>query len=598
MIASPRDFRLPRCILNPLTTFSEQADLVGQLALLKITGWEPRRKFPTAELLRVLGPQGDAESERDALLYEFQLAEDGYPAEALACLPDSGWQIPADEIARRTDLRHKHLFSVDPPGAMDIDDVLHAVELSPGRYEVGVHIADVGYFIKEGSALDKEAARRATTCYLVDSRVEMLPKLLSQDLCSLHSNVDRLAFSVFWEMDEGANVVKPPRFERTVIRSVASLTYADAQSIIDDKSKDDEVAQGLRRLSRLAKRLRKKRLHQGALQLDSPDLTFTLDPETGLPTSMELYQMRDTNHMIEEFMLLANVSVGKHIHEAFPDSAMLRQHPAPNEKSFDRLNLLVKQFGFSFDVSTPLKFQNSVNACVLRDDPTFNQLVRLVALRLMQRASYFSAGSVKSKADFFHFGLATPIYTHFTSPIRRYADQIVHRMLASSLKLEPEGDALRKGKRISEIAKVCNERSFNAKEAERKSQELHTLLFCRGRNIEEIAYVTQVKANGLELMIPRLGLESFMHVDTDAVKSRSCENPDPISCTIAASDGEIFEVRLFSRLRVRLIVDSSKHRPKVEFELLEAQGGIVPDIEKDFEVTADDIERLRSVGAP
>ena len=227
LMAVPRDGRMPRCRIDrdlPEGVMVEggadggadggasgtgemheaemaEADgaaspLTGKLVLLKVAQWLENHKFPMATVQRVLGVPGEVEAERRALLFEHDLVVDEYSAEAIACLPEPNWEIPMEELERRLDLRHMALCSVDPPGAMDIDDALHAIELAPGRFEVGVHIADVGYFVKEGSALNEEAAKRGTTCYLVDSRVEMLPKRLSQDLCSLHSGVDRLAFSV------------------------------------------------------------------------------------------------------------------------------------------------------------------------------------------------------------------------------------------------------------------------------------------------------------------------------------------------------------------------------------------------------------------
>jgi len=353
----------------------------------------------------------------------------------------------------------------------------------------------------------------------------------------------------------------------------------------------------------LSRQMRARRFRDGALDLDTPELKFTIPPGASEPTAMHVYEPRATNAMIEEWMLLANMTVAGAIAEAFPASALLRRHPPPLDAAFANLQLLVAQYGFAIDISTPLALQKSIRACNVPEDPTFNSLVRILSTRLMQRAQYLSAGGAGERADLFHYGLAAPIYTHFTSPIRRYADQIVHRMLAASIGWEAEGAALRDGKRIKAIASVCNVRHFGAKDAQRASADLHTLLYFRNREVEEVAYVTQVSATGCQLLIPRLGVEGFIYAsdrppfDGAAEVLRATWDADAQTLLWHRPDDEPWELRTFSKLRVMVTVDPARMRPKLGFEILEVTGGVTPPEEgKDAEEVSDeDIKLLRSI---
>lgn len=230
------------------------------------------------------------------------------------------------------------MCSIDPPGCTDIDDALHWRLLPNGNYEVGVHIADVTHFIRPGTALDAEAANRGTTVYLTDKRIDMVPALLSSDLCSLRSKVDRLAFSSIWEMTPQAEIVST-KFTKSIICSRISFTYAEAQMRIDDPTQTDEITLSLRHLNLLAKILKQKRIEQGALTLASPEVRFHIDSETHDPVDLQTKELKETNSLVEEFMLLANISVAKKIFQHFPEFAVLRRHPSPPPANYD---LLVK----------------------------------------------------------------------------------------------------------------------------------------------------------------------------------------------------------------------------------------------------------------
>jgi len=369
---------------------------------------------------------------------------------------------------------------VDPPGCVDIDDALHAKELPPApdgskRFEVGVHIADVGHFIKAGTPIDLEAAARGTTVYLVNKRIDMVPKRLGEDLCSLHEKVDRLAFSVLWEMDEDANVLGA-RFQKTVIRSEGALSYEQAQLRMDDTRMTDPLTVSLRTLNALAKKLKAARSAAGALNLASPEVRFVLDSETRDPTDVGMYQLKEANSMVEEFMLLANISVARETTRAFAQCAMLRRHPAPTTGAFDGLNSSLQLHGCALDTASSLALSASLDECTKPGEPYFNKLVRILATRSMQQARYFCSGSL-SPSDYLHYGLAAPIYTHFTSPIRRYADQVVHRLLAAIIGWEPVARETLDVAAMGELSDNLNNRHTLAQHAGRASVALHTLIF-------------------------------------------------------------------------------------------------------------------------
>lgn len=312
-----------------------------------------------------------------------------------------------------------NVCSIDPPGCTDIDDALHVRTLPNGNYEIGVHIADVTYFVKYGMPMDTEAAARGTSVYLVDKRIDMLPSLLGTNLCSLRSNVDRLAFSCIWEMNEDAEIVDV-KFTKSIIRSKFSFTYEEAQTRIDDERMQDDVTKGIRVLNKFAKILRQRRMDAGALTLSSPEVRFRLENDSQDPVDVEMKGLKETNALVEEFMLLANISVAKTIYAKFPSSAMLRRHAPPPTNNFDQLRKTLAEKGFTLETDSSKALADSLDRAVLPDDPYFNNLVRIMTTRCMMQAQYFCSGT-EAESDFLHYGLASPIYTHFTSPIRRYA---------------------------------------------------------------------------------------------------------------------------------------------------------------------------------
>ena len=326
----PMDKRLPKIRL----VTRQAGELLGQRVVVTIDGWDRQSRYPVGHFVRSLGELESKAAETEALLLEYDVQYRPFPTAVLDCLPKEGhdWKVPANESdpgwADRSDLRHLLVCSIDPVGCQDIDDALHARALPNGNHEVGVHIADVSHFVKPDSAMDAEAAARATTVYLVDKRIDMLPMLLGTDLCSLRPYVERYAFSVIWEIQKDAEVVGV-HFTKSVIRSREAFSYEQAQLRIDDVAQQDPLTKGMRTLLSLSKRLRQKRMDAGALNLASPEVRIQAESETSDPIDVETKRMLDTNSLVEEFMLLANIHVAKKIYECFPRTALLRYRPNP-----------------------------------------------------------------------------------------------------------------------------------------------------------------------------------------------------------------------------------------------------------------------------
>jgi exosome complex exonuclease DIS3/RRP44 len=372
-----------------------------------------------------------------------------------------------------------------------------------------VHIADVSHYVKPGTALDVEGSYRGTSVYLVDRRIDMLPSLLSTNLCSLRSNIDRLTFSVLWEVDSGANIINTS-FHKAVINSVHSFTYAQAQERIDSENTDN-ITWACKTLNNLAKKLKQRRIDAGALMLASTEVKFLIDRESQTPTDVEMYQLKEANSLVEEFMLLANISVAKQILSSFPTFALLRKHPEPSPENFATLIKAAKCVGFPINVESSKKLADSLDKAVIPSYSFFNKLIRIIATRAMSQAVYFSSGDC-SPAEFHHYGLASPVYTHFTSPIRRYADIVVHRLLAASMGIIPLPAEIQDRDRVREMAENINRRHRMAQLVSRASTELFTLIYFENRTVIETGMIVSVRSNGFRVMIPRYGIEAAINL--------------------------------------------------------------------------------------
>ncbi|KAH8061368.1 3'-5'-exoribonuclease [Aureococcus anophagefferens] len=480
----PVDRRFPKVRVET----RQLARLAGMRVVVAVDAWADDERYPRGHYVSTLGKRGDKAVETALILQELEVATAPFSTAVLACLPPEGeaFVITQEEVARRMDLRALDVCSIDPPGCRDIDDALHCVgPLANGNYQVGVHIADVTHFVASGSPLDLEAAKRGTSTYLVDRRLDMLPILLTANLCSLRGGVERLAFSALMELTPAGDVVAA-EFAKTVIKSRAALTYHQAQVFIDDADGAHDsgpVAASVRRLAKLGRALRAKRMAAGALTLASPEVKFMLSNESDSPTDVGAYQLVEANSTVEEFMLLANVEVAKFLLKKYPALTILRHHPAPPPERFERLQAMLAAHGFDLDVATSKTLADSLDAAAKPDDAYFNQLARILTTRCMAPAKYFCSND-KDAPDYVHYGLAAAVYTHFTSPIRRYADVV----------------------------------------ASRESIALYTRLFFKDKPQAKVAArVLSLSPRKIDVLVPRYGIEATLYLAPKAVDDAALE---------------------------------------------------------------------------
>jgi exosome complex exonuclease DIS3/RRP44 len=524
---------------------------------VSIDSWPADSEFPLGHVSSILGDIGDKEVETDIILNELGISRKEFSTAVMACLPSNDWAITEECFANRMDLRDLPISSVDPPGCKDIDDALHCVKLSNGRWQVGVHIADVTHFVKPGTALDKEAAERSTSTYLVDRRLDMLPSLLTTELCSLRCSEEHLAFSVLWEMDDEANILDV-QFGKSVIASKASLTYDQAQVIIDSANGDlSSLETSIKNLNKLAKILKKRRLDAGALTLASPEVRFKLDSESQDPTDLSLYNIKESNSMVEELMLLANITVSKKILKHFPTLGVLRRHQPPSRDQFVPLLLSARMAGFELDITNSRSLADSLDLAVRNDDPMFNKLLRMLATRCMMPAQYFCSGEV-SKDQWHHYGLATQVYTHFTSPIRRYADVVVHRLLAASLGIEQLPSEYTDRRQMQELCSHMNKRHRGAQHAQRASVSIYSLIYFKNNPIVENAYVMEILETSVRLMVPKYGIESTVPYSSLNFKAVECVvNEGRNQVDLIDIDRNTFSIQLLQRMTVKVVVEDN-----------------------------------------
>merc|ERR1712212_488952 len=322
-----------------------------------------------------------------------------------------------------------------------------------------------------------------------------------------------------WEMDENANIVKC-KFHKSIIKSRSAMTYEAAQNRIDDPNDDSNIAKGLRILLKLSKVLKTRRVQNGALVLASSEVRFNVDSETADPIDVKAKVVRETNSMVEEFMLAANISAAERIFSFFPDCAMLRRHPSPPLSNFDPLVKAAKQQGFTIVLDTGKQLADSLNAAKDEKRPYLNTMLRMIATRCMMQAVYFASGSIEQSL-FKHYGLACPIYTHFTSPIRRYADVIVHRLLAVSIEADATYAQLVDKKATQKIAENINYRHRMAQYAGRASVNLYTHIYFRNCLRDETGYILFIRQNAVQLLIPKYGLEGTLFLRNTSKQNSS-----------------------------------------------------------------------------
>ena len=435
-----------------------KSDYGGKKLLVEVTDWSENRKNPVGKIISVIGEVNNLNAEIHSILYEYDLSP-VFPKIVTSEAKKTPLTISEKEIESRKDLRRVDTFTIDPDDAKDFDDALSVRKLESGNWEIGVHIADVSHFVKKGSVLDLEAEQRASSVYLVDRVVPMLPEVISNEICSLKPNEDRLCFSVLFTMDEKANLLDY-WVGKSVIHSDKRFTYADAQEIIDEKR--GLFSKQLLLLDRLSKILRKNRFKLGALDFESSEAKFVLN-EKDVPIEVYFKPVLDTNHMIEEFMLLANKTiatlVGKPKNKSRSRPFVYRIHDVPLSEKISSLGRLVKKLGYNLDSSSKTKLVYSLNNLHKHIKGSKEQdLLEKLIIRSMAKAIY-------STNNIGHYGLGFDYYTHFTSPIRRYPDLIVHRLLEQSL----DGKSSVSAEDLEAVCKYCSEMEKRAAMAERDS---------------------------------------------------------------------------------------------------------------------------------
>lgn len=488
------------------------------IVVFEIVEW-PNKRLQTADarITTVLGKEGGINLEMHTILIKngFNIA---FPDEVLAEVEKMPEKITAEDVKNRRDFRQVTTFTIDPEDAKDFDDALSYQELENGNIEVGIHIADVSYYVQKGSALDKEATSRSTSVYLADRVCPMLPERISNELCSLRPNEDKRTYSAIFTFDKDYKIIDR-WFGRTLIHSDKRFSYEQAQAILDNK--EGEFSHELLKLNEIAYNLRAKRYKHGAISFETDEVRFRFD-EKGFPVEAFVKTRGDSNLLIEDFMLLANREVATYVHnkdKTNPIPFVYRIHDIPSIEKLMDLALFAKELGFNFDLSTPDTIINSYNR--LTEAAKENEALKLLeplAIRTMSKAEY-------SPHNIGHYGLGFKFYTHFTSPIRRYSDVLAHRILEKNLKSVYREDMAM----LESVCKHISQMERSAMDAERDSVKFFQALFLNERIGEEFegvisgiidrGFFVELKENKCEGLVNFDGLYENFEVETSRLKA-------------------------------------------------------------------------------
>ncbi|CAN4123944.1 unnamed protein product [Withania somnifera] len=500
LLLTPNDPRFPKMMVpfkslpDLILKRLEAGDVTVEMDLVaaRIADWAEENYIPEANVTNIFGRGGEVEPQLSAILYENAIDSSEFCQETLSCLPSIPWEIPKDEHQSRRDVRNLCVFTIDPATATDLDD-MHSL--------VGIHIADVSYFVLPDSALDENAQARSTSVYLLLSKLPMLPPLLSENLGSLNPGVDRLAFSIFWDINQSGEIIQR-WIGRTIIQSCCKLSYEHAQDIIDGMLDDpssykgehswpvlngffkwSDVITSVKNLYEISKILKKKRFEDGALSLESPKIVFLFD-EKGIPYDSVLSGRKASNMIVEELMLLANRTAAEVITRAYPSSALLRRHPEPNPRKLREFESFCSKHGLRLDITSSGQIQNLLE-CIRRelgDDSMLIDILMSYAAKPMQLAAYFCSGDVEDEKDRCHYALAVPLYTHFSAPsLSRYSgasDACCCSLSSAASKHKIPGAEM-----LADIASHCNERKLACRHVKDAMEKLYMWVLLKRKEI-------------------------------------------------------------------------------------------------------------------
>ncbi|KFP75201.1 DIS3-like exonuclease 1, partial [Acanthisitta chloris] len=614
VLVTPWDYRIPKIRIS-----TQQAEALQEYrVVVRIDSWESTSLYPNGHFVRVLGRIGDLEGEIAAILVENSICVAPFSEIQMSEMPTSSsknpWKVNPEEAKKRLDLRDTHLiFSIDPRGCEDVDDALSVRTLPNGNLELGVHIADVTHFVAANSYTDVEARARATTYYLADRRYDMLPSVLSADVCSLLSGADRYAVSVLWELKKESYETLRVHYTKSIIRSAYKLVYETAQGLLDGdtgaaadipelrdldagtrQKKLAELVWAISKLTEIARHTRARRDSCGALELEGIEIRVQLDDKRNIHDLIPK-QPLEVHETVAECMILAN-------HWEF----------------FSELRECAAAKGFAMDTRSNKALAESLDKANDPLDPIVNKLLRSMATHAMSNALYFSTGSCPEE-EFHHYGLALERYTHFTSPIRRYADIIVHRLLMAATVKGTAGDVqdnVISNKDLEELCRHINNRNRAAQRAQKQSTELFQCMYFRDKSAETDercvadGVIYSIRTNGVLVFVPRpYGIKGAAYMKNKEGLVLSCQGSG--SCewkpgtlhrsqnkiTSTTTTGESVTLSLFDHITVKILVQTSRcHADTIKLEITRNSQnfhGVRSDLVKAVSQSAEDAQRAQ-----